>query len=388
MRQALPVRSPHQHRHRPSPDTRGLELRESGIVPSRRRLFEEPRQCPPAATVLAAPRPDVGGFGAALASAGDVLLVAGRVDESRPFAAQYRISRDSAVRERIMRGAAHHTGPHLATDGVRVVVGERSADQRGGFTNIFRRDANSFTLEASLDERNQRSPRLAFGGNAALDGELLALAHSASVSVFRHSAVGWLEFACLEPPLRYGWNPHFGQALAVLGSRVLIGNPVEVDGHRAGPGRVFVYRQDASGSQLESILSGDGIEFGREQQHKLGFGASVRASGELVIITAPHELSRAGGVRGSVYLYRVGRAGLSCVAVLPVPSCQHGACIVGDRLFVLGDALYVFVRSGNGFAPKAAYDMQGASGMIGCGDLVALSHPEQGRVALHFAAQF
>lgn len=359
-------------------------MRDSGIVPSQHRRKSSERALRPA-TVLQAPRTDLSDFGSALSGARDALVIGGRLRTRQPYAALYRLHADRAVRVATTHGVSEHDGPCLATDGRRIVMTQPHASH--GFANVYRCAQDAVALETTLRRPDDLPTPSAFAQSAAVAGELLVLGHSASVAIYRHSAVSWLSTGTLRPQLPYGWNPRFGRALAVLDEQVFVGNPVEVEGHRAGPGRVLVYRQRGERSELTCELRGDGIESGRREPYPLGFGAAIHAAGELVAITAPSERSRDGHLRARVYLYRRERDTLSRYAQLTVPNCQHGVCIVGDRLFVLGDRLYVYARAGRSLQEVASYDRAGAEAIVSCGEFIALAHPRVQRVSLHVAAQ-
>jgi hypothetical protein len=351
-------------------------------VPARVRRANLRQRLYPA-TVLRAPSPQVTRFGSSIAGSHGVLLVGGRVEGDKPFAALYRMTSDAARREQTLHGASGHTGPAIAADGQRIVVSQPSDTTAASFTTVYRVESDELPAEATLRQDELTN----FGERLAIGGELLVLGQSASVSVYRHSAVGWLAAATLQPRLPYAWNPSFGGALAVVAGRVLVGNPIEVDGHRAGPGRVFVYRPRADGVLLESVLTGDGIECGRDEADAPGFGAGLTVQDDVVIITAPHEITSEGQANSKVYLLRAQSGTLARMAQLMVPSCQHGACLVRDKLFVLGDQLYVFEKRGRGFQASAIYDAVGATSITRCGELIALAHPSAEAVSLHFAQQ-
>lgn len=364
------------------------EIRESGVVPAKQRGPERETLRP--ALLLTPPKPSITRLGAALAGTPETLLVAGRMDEGHPYAALYRRTDSGLVRERSMRGIAGRRGPVVASDGDRLLIGqpcEEGASDAGSAT-VYRKGATELEVEAQLEPGPDDPERARFGELAAIGHDLLVLGHGASLCAFRHSPVGWLASGQLEPPLAYEYNPELGAGLAVARNRVLVGNPVEIHGHRAGAGRVFVYRSKGDHMQLESVLSGDGIEYGREHPARLGFGASIQVADDLVTVTAPYEVGSDGRARSRVYVYRVQTAALGLMTRVEVPSCQYGACIVGDRLFCLGDALHVFARRGPDFVPLASYDSRSATTLAAMGPLVALGNPGEPYVALHFAAQF
>lgn len=342
------------------------------------------------AVTLKPPRDTVSAFGSALASAGDILLVSGRMSDLHPFAALYRLTPEGLRRERILKGPQGHTGPSLATDGIRVAVGQPALAGGGGFVSIYRLQEAGMKLEVTLEGKPDGPTCSELGERVAIGHDLLVLGQAASVCVYRHSAVGWLSAGSLAPPLPYAWNPMLGHALGVLRGHVLVGNPVEVSGHRAGPGRAFVYRQEGDHMELETVLSGDGIEFGRENERRLGFGASIHVTDDAAVITAPYELTNDGTVQSRVYVYRAQGGQLTLMTSVVVPSCQYGACLVGDHLVALGDDLHVLVRRGNSFDELASYEVRDPSERIitTCGGLLAMGHPSNaGEVTLHFAAQ-
>jgi hypothetical protein len=364
-----------------------IDIRESGIVPARER--GEDAALTPAVT-LRAPRNGLYEFGRALASSGDLLLIGCRQDERHPFAVLYRITDEGLVRERLLRGAEGHQGPSLATDGERVAVGQPAADGSTGFACVYRRKAGDLELEAMIEGKPGEANSTRVGERVAIGDGLLVLGQPASVDVYRHAAVGWLAAGALQPALPYAYNPGFGMSIAVLAGRVLVGNAIEINGHRAGPGRVYVYRPVGDQMELEGELAGDGIESGRAEPPQPGFGAAIQTHGEYAIITAPSELSMTGSPQSRVYVFRAQGQELQRVAVLDVPSCQGGACMVGDKLLVLGtEALYAFTRVGDTFQALATYAIENASQatVSSVGRLMALSSPEEGAVSLVFAEQ-
>ena len=339
---------------------------------------------------LKPPRDSVTGFGTTLASGGDILLVGGRMAELHPFAALYRLTPDGMRRERVLKGPQGHEGPSVATDGTRIAIGQPALAGGVGFVSIYRVHADGMKLEVTLEGKPDNPTCSELGERVAIGNDLLVLGQAASVCVYRHSAVGWLSAGLLTPQMSYAWNPMFGHAIGVARGYVLVGNPVEVSGYRAGPGRAFVYRQEGDHMQLESVLSGDGIEFGREQERRLGFGASIHVADDLVVITAPYELTKEGAVQSRLYVYRAQAGGMKLMTSVIVPSCQYGACLVGDHLIALGDDLHVLVRRGNTFDELASYAVGDASErtITACGRLLAMGHPScAGEVTLHFATQ-
>lgn len=361
-----------------------IDIRESGIVPAR-ELGDVAALTP--AVTLRAPRPGLDGFGRAIASADDLLLVGCRHGDSHPFAMLYRITDKGLIRERLLRGAEGHHGPSLATDGVRVAVGQPAADGSTGFACVYRRNGNELVLEAMIEGKVDEANGERVGECVAIGDGLLVLGQASSVDVYRHAAVGWLAAGTLQPTLPYAYNPSYGTSIAVLAGRVLVGNPVEVSGHRAGPGRVFAYRPAGDHMELEAELLGEGIEGGRTEPPQPGFGASIQTNHEYAVITAPSELALDGSVRSRVYVLRAQQGELRRIAVLDVPGCHRGACMVGDKLLVLGDALYTFVRVGETFQAQATYavDAESETTVSAVGRLLALSTPGEGEVSLVFA---
>jgi hypothetical protein len=364
-----------------------LDARESGIVPALARGAHD--ALTPAVT-LRPSRAGVAGFGEAVAGARDILLVGARLEAQQPFVTLYKVTDEGVVRERVLRGALGHGGPCLATDAERIAVGQPAPDGGRGFVSVYRRNAGELTLETTLEPGLEETSAASFGQRIAIADDLLVLGQPASVRVFRHSAVGWLSAGFLRPTLPYEWNPELGQNIGVLRGRVLVGNPIEIEGHRAGPGRVFVYKQVGDHMELESELTGDGIEGGREDTPREGFGACIQVSDDFVLISAPHELSAAGSPVSRVYLVRSQAGSLTRFACVDVPSCQGGACLIGERLFVLGDKLHVYARADNQFVPLASYPVAEPSQttLTRCGGLLSIAtRQEAGQVALHFPEQ-
>jgi hypothetical protein len=362
------------------------EVLESGVVPSRTHDVLSP------ALTLHSPRDNVIGFGASIAGTGDFLLASGRLEDRHPFAALYRLTPDGAVREQLLRGSASHLGPTLATDGSRVVVGQPSADGGLGFVSVYKNRVRELEFETTIEGQPGSSWAQRWGERVAISNDLLVLGQAASVSVYRHSPVGWLSAGSLTPNHPYSWNPGFGRSLGVVRGRVLVGNPIELSGHRAGPGRVYIYRPEGDHMALEGLLRGDGIEFGREEQPHAGFGATMHVSGDHVLIGAPHEQLQGGKTKSRVYVYRARKHGaLDRLACVDVPNCDGGAVLIGDRMIVLGDALRVWIRRGRRFEPSANYPIEASQGasLAVCGNLLALGRPniDTGEISLYFVDQ-
>ena len=95
---------------------------------------------------------------------------------------------------------------------------------------------------------------------------------------------------------------NFGQAVAIAGDHVLVGQPANF----YGPGMVYVYTSTASGWVEQARLPSP------DSTHGVAFGATLATDGEHLLVGAP----TSGGEPGTIHLYRraQGSAGWTWIA--------------------------------------------------------------------------
>jgi hypothetical protein len=113
------------------------------------------------------------------------------------------------------------------------------------------------------------------------------------VSAQSSSQATWVEEAKLLDPTGASSNANFGWAVAVSGSRALVGAPYHGN---LNDGLAFVFVRDEGGWRFEATLLPSGLP--SEAQ----FGQTVALSGNLAIVGAPYE-AIGSGRRGAAYVF-------------------------------------------------------------------------------------
>lgn len=218
-------------------------------------------------------------------------------------------------------------------------------DARAGAANVYGETAESDgsdafgrTLELAASDGD---PRQSFGAALALDGERALIGapgrdgaageDSGGAYVFERSASGlWTCADVLVPSAAY---PHsrVGEAVALDGSRALLGAP------HLGKGFAYVFERDALGDWVETqTIVGFDAQLGDL------FGASVALDGEMLWCGAPFNDHGAGPDCGMVYNYRL--VGTTWVHV------QETQSYAGD---LLGSAIAIDGGRGVAGGPEA-----------------------------------
>jgi len=187
-------------------------------------------------------------------------------------------------------------GEAVATDGQVLIGGvSRYMDARGAAV-IFERVNGTWRQTAMLTAR-QGSTNDSLGRAVAVLGDMAFVgapgrnSRVGAVYVFRRDGGAWAQAARLDgSPESEG---RFGAAIAVQGTRLVVGAPTE---NRRGA--VHVFRQDGTRWTRDTVLIGpDSIG--------PGFGARVALAGETAIAASP----TANGGTGAVFPYRMDGSG-------------------------------------------------------------------------------
>ncbi len=310
------------------------------------------------------------GFGAAVAIAGDELLV-GRPGEIGFFPmppAQagavhvFRRGDGGAWEEsRAVSGSGVSPGDGfgfaLATNGEDLlVVGAPKRAEERGVVYLFRRDAEDGWKEVARLEAPGGEPGDRLGSAVALAGELLVAGApgrddgKGGAHVFRRDpATGsWAHAAALAPEEDEGAaaEARFGAAVAVSRGRVFVGvpGPASPPGFLdqpppQRPGEVLVYAIEAGTPRLEARLSGP-------EGEASGLGYALAPAGDDLFAGAP----TSAGFEGRVYRFSGGEGGWRRVGAFG-PGDGGGPAFFGAGLAVAGSDLLVgapFAAQGTG----------------------------------------
>ena len=220
-------------------------------------------------------------------------------------------------------------------DGQLTVGEERSASSPSGRVHVYEEQAGSWALQASLQRAFNTSIR--FGSSVARDGAVLVVGCPGSfvagqskgaAEIFRLVGGAWQSDGLLTASDGF-LGSDFGATVAVVGERVLVGDPGWRTASLQSEGAVYTYEK-AGGAWTETARLN--VEPGLGD---LGFGVSIDVEGDVAVIG-----SSFGNDRGAAYVYafaggswnrasRVQPAGLTSMA-------QFGTSVAleGDSLVV------------------------------------------------------
>ncbi len=281
------------------------------------------------------------------------------INQTSPTIAQFRTRLPYCETDKYVPAdadASDFFGFALARDGNVVIVGAPFDDEAGstaGSAYVYEFDpvGRVWTEQQKLFAGNAQ-PQGVFGARVALDGDIAVIsaegdddngAESGAVYVLRYdtNTSQWLHEVKLKAS-DGAINDRFGSAVAVSGDVIVVGAWLH-DDNGDGSGSAYIFRYDAgSGQWLEQakVLAFDG-------QAGDGFGSSVVARGDTVIVGAPSESP--GGHAGAAYVYRFDGVSWNAdgtIAAFPVPAID----LFGTSLSIDGDTLIVGAPAGAGAA--------------------------------------
>ncbi len=245
-------------------------------------------------------------------------------------------------------GKANDTfGWSVAIDGNTVVAGAPSCNNYMGALYVFVMPGGGWTdmTETAVLSPLAGAQGAGFGRVVAIDGEVIVaglpyqnagsnLYYRGSVYVFEKPQTGWEDMsptALLEPSDGIGWQ-HFGQAVAICDSVIMVGSPDDDDLGRQS-GSVYFFREPPEGwkdmTETAKILAGDGAEYDH-------FGEHLALDSTILVVTADGDDDN-GLNSGSVYLFERADGGwpatTGSVKLLPsdgVPSRAFGSSVATD----------------------------------------------------------
>ncbi|MBP46992.1 MAG: hypothetical protein CMH53_03555, partial [Myxococcales bacterium] len=256
-------------------------------------------------------------FGASVAISGDRMVVSAPYDDDKGNA-----SGSAYVYERQKDGSWAQAAKLLAKDGAekdnfgfsvaisgdRIVVGARLDDDKGsssGSAYVYERQANGTWTQAAKLRAKDGAANDFFGYSVAISGDRLVVGAngdddkgigSGSAYVYELQAKGaWTQTAKLLAKDGAA-SDVFGQAVAISGSRVVVGANGD-DDKGSNSGSAYVYERQDSGiwTQAAKLVAKDGAASDY-------FGRSVAISGDRVVAGARYDDDK-GFNSGSAYVY-------------------------------------------------------------------------------------
>ncbi len=241
---------------------------------------------------------DADGFGNTIATAGNLMLVAAsRANQNH--GAGYVFQRDArgnwtqVARLTASDGApAESFGSAVAISGDLAVIGAPAQNQQSGAVYLYRRSGNGWAQEAKLLSPEAKEQQL-FGQGVAIMGDRVLIGEpgfnerTGAVHVFAREAGSWKAVAT---PAANGLqkNDRFGSPITVDGNKAFVGATYQAN----QMGSVYVFARDAQGELRESYRL-----FAYEARPSEQFGSAIAADGDNTWIGVP----RTRGARGAVY---------------------------------------------------------------------------------------
>jgi len=240
-------------------------------------------------------------------------------------------------------------GWSVAVSGDTVVVGANFYHHYTGAAYVFVRRGTTWSQQATLTAADGRQGdnlgwSVAVSGTTALVGAVNAH-HTGAAYVFVRGGATWSQQAELTPTAGYGFAGH---AVALSGDTAVVG----ADANNSNTGAAYVFVRGGTAWSLQATLTA------AAGQTSDGFGLAVAVSGDTAVIGAQGTHNNFGAAyvfvrRGTTWSQQAELTAFDgqinsnfgqAVAVSGGTAVVSGQQIVGDAL--VGDAAYVFVRSG------------------------------------------
>ena len=190
-------------------------------------------------------------------------------------------------------------GSSVSVSGDTAVVGAYGSFSGLGAAWVFKRSGTTWTQQAVLKPTDGRTFNDKFGYSVSVSGDTAVVGaygknrYTGAAYVFKRSGTTWTQQAKLTASDGY-FNDWFGNAVSVSGDTIVVGSSQR--------NRAFVYVRSGNAWPMKYCLGpSDGV-YDRFAGHidKFGYSVSASASGNMVVVGAPHNDSD----KGAVYLYR------------------------------------------------------------------------------------
>jgi len=231
--------------------------------------------------------------------------------------------------------------------------------------------AQSFReAEASADALGGFGAAVAVADGEVLVGEAMNNSTSGMVYVYRREGAGWVEKEVITAS-NAAEGDHFGQAIALNGSLMLVGAPAQYDNR----GAVYVFRKQ-DGQWLEQARLTDANGTSGDM-----LGRSLSLEGDVALVGAPNKNADA----GAAYLYQRNAQGMwKEVGRLEGEGVEEGDAF-GESVLLMGDTAFVGAprhNSGTGTVFIFNRDTDGTWAAAGTLPLTGLSSNDRFGTAL------
>ncbi|MCH7701135.1 MAG: hypothetical protein IID37_05565 [Planctomycetes bacterium] len=239
-------------------------------------------------------------FGHSLAADGDRLAVGAPNDDSEGSVRVFELDGTQWIETAKIAGSNGHSGDAFGTAvalvGDLLVVGAPLDVDGWGSAYIFRYDGSSWIQEQKLFQAHDGAETDGLGTAVAIVGEtvLVGVPGQQVVRVFGHDGESWIEQQTLIPDSQnVPWG--FGGSVAAYDDVVVIGAEYESEGTDYSTGAAYVFRLDGAAWVQEQRLSAPEPTIWDQ------FGAAVAIDMDIIMIGSPGEDDLASDA-GAVYV--------------------------------------------------------------------------------------
>jgi hypothetical protein len=303
--------------------------------------------------------PVPGAFGRVLAMSGDTALI-GKPDGGI-FAYSLEGGEWGNPQELVVEGMVDDAQPifsfSAAISGNTAVIGtpnttETEIRERGA-AFVFSRIGSTWQRAARIEVDDAENFGH-FGASVAIDGDLIVVGAPMNDTAYVFARVGeaWIQqkqlVASDEPS---GFSNRFGEAVAISGGTVVVGAPYEGRPDFVNAGKVYAYAapSDLSGTWAETLVLPE------VRQSGYFFGLRLAASGDTLLVGAPHEPHSGDGI---AYAFTKRGAGYRPLQKLTSGRSSFFGDLFGDALALSSDRAVIGapgLQSGPRLYPGAAY---------------------------------
>jgi hypothetical protein len=196
-------------------------------------------------------------------------------------------------------------GNAVAIDGDTAVVaahGDSENASLAGAVHVFVRSGVTWTFQQRLTEASPVASGR-FGGSVAIDGDTIVVgsfkstARPGFVQVFHRSGTTWSRDGRIEAANGFA-NDSFGTSVSVSGGLIAVGAPTLA---ADGSGEVYVYRDQGTAFPLDAFIpSNDPTQVPDTSD---SFGNSVALRGSVLVVGAPLQTVQSKPSSGQVFVY-------------------------------------------------------------------------------------
>lgn len=257
-------------------------------------------------------------------------------------------------------------GRSVAIDGDTAVVGAWDANSGKGYAYVYVRDGSTWSEQAILGENKAYAE---FGEAVAIDGDVIVIGDSNAIyngddgpgvygvaHIYTRTGTTWTHQKTLKASDE-GDGHNFGVSVAVSGQTVVVGAE-DADSNANGDGAVYVYT--GANWSTEAILGGSEADD--------EFGDAVAIDGNTIVVGDPEEDTNGLTDAGAVHVYAGSGSSWTLQASLDAGANAVADGVFGDSVDISGNTIvvgapgddaddageaYVFTRSNSTWTQQA-----------------------------------